>query len=106
MSRVQHLDTLERLPLEGRLQFLPVREALGVTSVAIAAFRAEAVGDIVVEPHDEVASPNAGRHEEWYRAQGAVAAADFERAIALTEPGLADHPHNGSLHYQLACYTR
>ena len=45
--------------------FRPVRRALELTGVSAHAYTGPAVGDEVIEPHDEL-SPNAGGHEELY----------------------------------------
>jgi len=59
MKRV-HLDEIESLPaLGGELQWKPVRHALGVDAFGINAYRAENVGDLVVEDH-------ADPHQELY----------------------------------------
>ena len=42
--------------------------------------------------------------EYWYAAEPAYAAGDYEQAIAIAGEGLADHPDNPTLNYQLACY--
>ena len=42
--------------------------------------------------------------EYWYAAQPAYEAGDYGRAIEIASEGLSDHPNNGTLHYQLACY--
>ncbi len=42
--------------------------------------------------------------EYWYAAQPHVATGDYERAIEVASEGLTDHPDNGGLRYQLACY--
>jgi tetratricopeptide (TPR) repeat protein len=43
-------------------------------------------------------------YEYWYAAEPAYQAGDYARAIEIASEGLADHPDNGTLHYQLACY--
>jgi tetratricopeptide (TPR) repeat protein len=43
--------------------------------------------------------------EYWYLATPAYDAGDFERAYAIAAEGLAVHPDNPSLHYNLACYA-
>ena len=42
--------------------------------------------------------------EHFFAAEPAYDAGDFERAIEIASAGLADHPENVSLNYQLACY--
>lgn len=55
-----HLDEIESLPaLGGELQWKPVRHRLGVDAFGINAYRAESVGDLVVEDH-------ADEHQELY----------------------------------------
>jgi mannose-6-phosphate isomerase-like protein (cupin superfamily) len=43
--------------------------------------------------------------EYWYAAQPAYDAGDYDRAYEIASEGLRDHPRNGPLNYQLACYT-
>jgi tetratricopeptide (TPR) repeat protein len=43
--------------------------------------------------------------EHWYAATPAYEAGDFARAYEIASAGLADHPENGTLHYNLACYA-
>jgi tetratricopeptide (TPR) repeat protein len=43
--------------------------------------------------------------EYWYLATPAYEAGDFARAYEIAAEGLADHPDNPSLHYNLACYA-
>lgn len=63
--RVAHLDTLERVPVEGdefALQWLPVRATLGIEAFGTNAYVAEEAGRHVVEPHTEEGSD----HQELY----------------------------------------
>jgi hypothetical protein len=43
--------------------------------------------------------------EYWRAAQPAYDAGDFARAYEITSEGLAEHPDDGKLHYQLACHA-
>jgi hypothetical protein len=43
--------------------------------------------------------------EYWYAAQPAYDAGDYARAYEIASAGLAEHPHQGTLHYQLACFA-
>jgi mannose-6-phosphate isomerase-like protein (cupin superfamily) len=43
--------------------------------------------------------------EYWYAATPAYEAGDFARAYEIARAGLEEHPDNGSLHYNLACYA-
>jgi hypothetical protein len=43
--------------------------------------------------------------EHWYAAEPAYRAGEYERAYEIAAEGLADHPLNGPLNYQLACYA-
>ena len=43
--------------------------------------------------------------EHWYAATPAYEAGDYARAYEIAAQGLADHPGNGTLHYNLACYA-
>jgi mannose-6-phosphate isomerase-like protein (cupin superfamily) len=61
---VLHLDELDRIPLAEGI-FRPVRHALGVTAFGVNAYTGDAVGDHVIETHDET-SMGAGAHEELY----------------------------------------
>ena len=62
---VVHIDALERARLEEAGWWRPVRRALGLTAVGANAYTADAAGDPLIEPHDEL-SPGAGGHEELY----------------------------------------
>ena len=42
--------------------------------------------------------------EHFFAAEPAYDAGDYARAIEIASAGLADHPENVSLNYQLACY--
>jgi tetratricopeptide (TPR) repeat protein len=42
--------------------------------------------------------------EYWRAAEPAYRAGDYARAYEIASEGLAEHPDNGSLHYNLACY--
>ena len=42
--------------------------------------------------------------EYWYAGLPAYEAGDYASAIEIASEGLADHPQNPSLRYQLACY--
>ena len=46
-------------------EWLPLRHALGVEAFGLNAFRAPAVGDLLIEPHDEADDEGEG-HEELY----------------------------------------
>jgi mannose-6-phosphate isomerase-like protein (cupin superfamily) len=46
--------------------WIPLRHELGVQAFGINAFRADAVGQIIVEHHDELSPDAAGGHEEAY----------------------------------------
>jgi hypothetical protein len=43
-------------------------------------------------------------YEHWYAAEPHYLAGDYSRGIPILEEGLADHPGNPGLNYQLACY--
>jgi quercetin dioxygenase-like cupin family protein len=43
--------------------------------------------------------------EYWRPAEPAYRAGDYARAYEIASEGLAEHPDNGSLHYQLACFA-
>jgi len=47
----------------------------------------------------------ASAFEYWYAAQPAFAAGDYAGATEIASEGLADHPDNSGLHYQLACFA-
>jgi tetratricopeptide (TPR) repeat protein len=163
---LKRMDEVERIPTGAAGEWLPLRRALGITSVGVNAYAAERAGEEVIESHTEQGGGSAG-HEEvyvvlsgratftidgeerdaptgtvvkvdpetrraaaaaedgttvlvmggkpgaalpaapyewWYVAEGAYRAGDYERAIELASPGLADWPEHPSLHYQLACY--
>jgi tetratricopeptide (TPR) repeat protein len=42
--------------------------------------------------------------EYSFEAQPAYSAGDYDRAYDIAAAGLADHPQNATLHYNLACY--
>jgi hypothetical protein len=44
-------------------------------------------------------------YEYWFAAEPAYRAGDYDRAIEIASAGLADHPENGGLHYNLACFN-
>jgi hypothetical protein len=62
---VAHIDALERARLDEAGWWRPVRRTLGLTAVGANAYTADATGDPLIEPHDEL-SPGAGGHEELY----------------------------------------
>ena len=62
--KVLHLEDTTPLEAGGGL-WTPLRRLLGVTSIGINAYSARAVGDELIERHDE-RSPGAGGHEEIY----------------------------------------
>ena len=62
---ITRLDEVEALPAEHGLQVRLLRRALGIESFGINAYLAAAVGDVVIEEHDELGR-GAGRHEELY----------------------------------------
>jgi mannose-6-phosphate isomerase-like protein (cupin superfamily) len=67
-----HLDEIESLPaLGGELQWKPVRHTLGVDAFGINAYRAENVGDLVVEDHED-------EHQELYVVVSGSARFDVE----------------------------
>jgi tetratricopeptide (TPR) repeat protein len=43
--------------------------------------------------------------EYWYAATPAYEAGDFARAYEICSEGLKEHPENGTLNYNLACYA-
>jgi len=57
------LDELESIPGPGSLTWLPVRAHFDVRAFGCNAYTAPAVGEDVVEPHDEAGDPG---HEELY----------------------------------------
>ena len=68
--RVAHLDSLERVPVDGdgfALSWLPVRSALGVAAFGTNAYVADEAGAHVVEPHTEGGS---GHQELYFVARG------------------------------------
>jgi mannose-6-phosphate isomerase-like protein (cupin superfamily) len=84
-----HLDEIESLPaLGGELRWKPVRHTLGVDAFGINAYRAENVGDLVVEDHEDP-------HQELYAvvsgsARFNVEGEEFDApagTLVLLEPG-------------------
>jgi tetratricopeptide (TPR) repeat protein len=59
-----HLDALDRVRLAHGF-WRPVRRPFGITGFGVNAYSADAEGDDLIEPHDEL-SPGAGGHEELY----------------------------------------
>src|SRR5205085_5565591 len=43
--------------------------------------------------------------EYWRAAEPAYRAGEYARAYEIASEGLAEHPDNGALHYQLACFA-
>jgi quercetin dioxygenase-like cupin family protein len=43
--------------------------------------------------------------EYWRAAEPAYRAGEYARAYEIASEGLGEHPENGSLHYQLACFA-
>lgn len=43
--------------------------------------------------------------EYWRTAEPAYRAGEYARAYEIASEGLAEHPDNGALHYQLACFA-
>jgi hypothetical protein len=43
-------------------------------------------------------------YEHWYAAEPHYLAGEYERGIEMLTAGLAEHPDNPGLNYQLACY--
>jgi hypothetical protein len=64
LPAVLRLADLQRIAVAGTLM-RPIRRPLGVSAFGINAFTADAEGDLVIEPHDEL-NPGGGRHEELY----------------------------------------
>ena len=63
--RVARLDDLPRLRQGGGALWRPIRRTLDLNGVSANAYTGVAIGDEVIEPHDEL-SPNAAGHEELY----------------------------------------
>ena len=72
------------------------------------AARREAValedGTTVVVAGGEAGTITPSPWEHFFAAEPAYDDGDYERAIEIASAGLADHPENVSLNYQLACY--
>ena len=64
-GRRRRFDDLDSIPLFEGLVWHPVRRRLGIRAFGINAYTAEAVGQQVVEEHDETGGGAAG-HEELY----------------------------------------
>ena len=62
---VAQVDALERARLDEAGWWRPVRRTLGLTAVGANAYTADAAGQPLIEPHDEL-SLGAGGHEELY----------------------------------------
>ena len=74
----------------------------GVHRQAVA--RADATSVLVIGGPPGAAGP-ISVFEHWYAATPAYRAGDYARAYEIASEGLADHPENGTLHYNLACYA-
>ena len=162
-----HIDDLDAIPVAQGLEWRPVRRRLGIHAFGINAYTSEAVGDQIVEEHDELTDRRRGRprgdlhrppwagdvhidgealdapagtlvfirepalkrvaiaEEEgtfvlavggepgrayevspWefsFSAAPLLKAGRFDEALALLNEGLAEHPRNASLLYNLAC---
>ena len=61
-------------------------------------------GTTVVAVGGETGTITPSPWEYWFAAEPAYRAGDYERALEIASPGLADHPENAHLLYQLACY--
>jgi tetratricopeptide (TPR) repeat protein len=61
-------------------------------------------GTTVVVAGGEAGTITPSAWEHYFAAEPAYDAGDYERAIEIASAGLADHPENVSLLYQLACY--
>jgi hypothetical protein len=48
------------------VQWIPVRDRLGISAFGVNAFAGHAVGDLVIERHDEIADDGEPDHEELY----------------------------------------
>jgi hypothetical protein len=72
--KVMHLDEFDRVGGPETLTWLPVRHTLGIRAFGTNAYVAGAVGDDVVEEHDELADPgqdpNASHQELYFVARG------------------------------------
>jgi mannose-6-phosphate isomerase-like protein (cupin superfamily) len=60
-----YLDHVERIHAGEAGWWRPVRRLLGITAFGVNAYTADAVGDALIETHDET-SLGSGRHEELY----------------------------------------
>jgi len=78
-----------------------IRVDVGVHREAVAT--ADATTVLVVGGPPGAALP-VSPFEYWYAAEAPYAHGDYDAAIAIAAEGLADHPENPSLNYQLACY--
>ena len=58
---------------------------------------------LVIGGDSDTVKPSAWEHT--FAAQPAADAGDPRQAYEITAAGLKDHPDNGSLHYNLACYA-
>lgn len=64
-TRVARVDELPRLKQASGALWRPIRKTLELTGVSANAYTGAAVGDEVIEPHDEL-GPSAAGHEELY----------------------------------------
>jgi quercetin dioxygenase-like cupin family protein len=71
---VARLEELPRIPSDSREDpaWTPIRHPLGVRAFGINAWHGDAVGDVIIEEHDEIPEPDcpAGHEELYFVAQG------------------------------------
>jgi hypothetical protein len=101
------------LVVAGRARFTVAGEEIEAPAGTIVfvhdrAARREAVAledaTTVVVAGGEAAAIKPSPWEHFFAAEPAYAAGDYARAIEIASAGLADHPENVALNYQLACY--
>jgi hypothetical protein len=73
--QVAHLDDIEELD-DGREPYRPIRHHFGITSFGMTAWTGRAVGDRILNEHDEADSPD--RSEELYLVQSGRAAFELD----------------------------
>jgi tetratricopeptide (TPR) repeat protein len=68
-ARVTRIADVAAVPVAGGL-FYPLRRALGVRAFGINAYSAQAAGDQLIEPHDELGSGSGAQEELYFIAAG------------------------------------
>lgn len=91
-----------RFEVDGDISELGPEEFLAVAPEARRGATALADGTSVLVIGGALGTVAPAPYEHWYTA---LTADDPAESASIAGEGLADHPHHGALHYQLACFT-